>query len=210
MQTHAGPDLADLTRRYARYSRSAGGMASVLGGAFAVLAYAIGTLAAPDAPAPRIGLALLPLIWIVSKEMLRVRYYQRFGRVAQRLSTGERRWHLGFTLFTLAISVVIIGTIVHGLTVGPRSLADDPWVAGYLAWIAAMPVLVWYFMRTPLEFIVGVFLMAQAALALVGVYYSVGQQLQAPIAGLVLMVIGVREHLEFRSLHREIVAVSGS
>lgn len=196
--------IADLTRRYARFSLSAGGLASVLGGGLAIVAYFVGALRPPDAVAGRVALALMPLLWIAAKELLRMHYYQRFGRVAQVRTAAERRWHVGFTIFTLAVASYVVGAVLNGLPGGLWSLGGNPGLIGYLSFVAAMPVLVWYFMRTPLEFIVGVFLMAQAALALVGRHYGLGQQLQAPIAGLVLIVIGVKQHLDFRSIERRL------
>jgi hypothetical protein len=204
MTSHDHDTLASLTRQYARYSLSAGGLASVIGGGLTILAYFVGAIALPEGLWGRIGLASAPLIWIGAKELLRRHYYQRYGRVAQVQTVTERRWHLFFTVFTALASVVVVGTVVFALGTGRRSMPSDPGMVGYLVFIAAMPVLVWYFMQTPLEFIIGVFLVAQAGLALVGAHYDLGDQLQAPIAGLVLMVIGVKQHLEFRTLDRSL------
>lgn len=196
--------IAELTRRYSRFSHSAGGLASTIGGGLALFAYFVGAFTPPEALWGRIGLALTPFIWIVSKELLKRHYYQSFGRVEQVRTVSERRWHIGFTLFTAVIMVVVAGWVTANLVTGERNLQEDPWVLGYLALVLMTPVLVWYFMQTPLEFIVGVFLMAQAALSLVGVHYSLGQQLQAPIVGVVLLVIGVRQHLEFLKLRGDL------
>ncbi|MEX0891742.1 MAG: hypothetical protein WEB88_06180 [Gemmatimonadota bacterium] len=179
-------------------------VASVIGGGFAVFAYFVGALAAPHSLAVRLGLALLPLVWIGSKEMLRLHYYQRFGRVGQVQTAAERRWHLGFTIATAVLSAGIVAVILFGLATRGRTLANHPGVLGYLAYVGVMPLLVWYFMRTPLEFVVGVFLVAQAALMFVGEHYSLWEQVQAPIAGVVLMAIGVKQHLDFRALERDL------
>lgn len=195
--------LADLTRRYARYSRTAGGLGSVLGGALVLATYLVGALVSPSGLLSRLALAATPILWIVAKEVLRSRYYQQLGRVTEPRTTSERRWHLAFTLFTAAVSLAILGVILWTSRSVPRRLLE-PAVLGYLAYIAAMPLLVWRFMPTPLEFIAGVFLVAQAALALVGVHYQLGDQLQAPIAALVLIVLGLRQHREFLALHREL------
>lgn len=212
MTTAATDDatLAGLTRRYARFSRSAGGLASALGGLLALVAYFVGAFAPPDALWGRIGLALTPLVWIAAKELLRTHYYQSFGRVTEVRTVAERRWHIGFTIAIGAIMVGVAGFVIAGLLAGTRRLDEDPWIIGYLVFVLATPVLIWYFMQTPLEIIVGVFLMAQAALALVGVHYSLGQQPQAPIAGLAMIVIGVRQHLEFRGLQSDLRHLRGS
>lgn len=200
-----GERLAELTRRYARYSHSAGGLASVVGGCLALAAYVIGALAPPDGVAGRVALAAAPFAWIGAKEALQRLYYQPLGRVQERRTDSERRWHLGFTLFTAAVSVAIVGFIVfrllsRGLPTGVASML------GYLAMVAVLPVLVWFFMRTPLEFIVGTFLVCQAALMLGGTSYGLGEQPQAPLAAVVLVGLGVKQHLDFRRLRRELDA----
>jgi hypothetical protein len=201
----SAPDerLADLTRRYARYSISAGGLASVLGGLLALVAYLLGAVAPPDGLLGRGALALTPFVWIAAKEALRRGYYQRLGRVVEARTRSERRWHLGFTAFTALVSASIVGVILW-LRLFSDAGAFGWGIIGYLALVATMPVLVWYFMKTPLEFIVGVFLVCQAALMLVGMSYSLWQQPQAPIAAVALMVVGVRQHRDFRRLRREL------
>jgi len=198
--------LADLTRRYARFSVSAGGLGSALGGALVLVAYFVGALAPDLSTGGRVGLATTPLVWIVVKELLRSRYYQRFGRVEEVRPVFDRRLHLGLTLFTALVSVGIVVTVL----VRQWPLQWDVGTVGYLAYVAAMPLLVWLFMRTPLEFIVGVFLVAQAALALAGGAYRLWDQPQAPIGGVALLVVGVSQHLEFLRLERELKSLRGS
>lgn len=198
--------LARLTRGYARYSKSAGGLASVLGGGLALVAYVMGALAPPEGLWGRLALASAPFVWIGVKEALRRRYYQPLGRVEEPKTDYERRWHPGLTLFTAAVSLAIVvvvawESIVRGGGLPPAGML------GYLAIIALMPVLVWYFMRTPVEFIVGVFLVCHAALMLGGNSYALWEQPQAPIAAVVLVGLGIKQHLEFRRLRRELVEV---
>ncbi len=195
--------LGELTRRYARYSLSAGGLSNVLGGALVLATYFIGALAVPTSLAGRLALASAPIIWIVAKELLRRHYYQRLGKVDEVRTATDRRWHLAFTLFSAVIgAAVIAGTLVAARN-DPAPLAD-PGVIGYLLFVAAMPVLVWFYMKTPFEFIAGVFLIAQSAVILAGGHYDLGSQLQAPIAAVVLILYGLRQHLEFRNLQREL------
>lgn len=195
--------LGELTRRYARYSVSAGGLASVLGGLLALVAYLLGAFAPPENLLGRGALALTPFVWIAAKEALRRGYYQRLGRVVEARTPSERRWHLGFTAFTALVSASIVGVMLWLRIFG--GAAPFAWgTVGYLALVAVMPVLVWFFMKTPLEFIVGVFLVCQAALMLVGRSYSLWQQPQAPIAAVALMVVGMKQHLEFRRLRRDL------
>lgn len=202
-RTHPTQDvgrLAELTRRYARFSVSAGGLGSALGGALVLVTYFVGALVPDLSLGARLALASAPLLWIAAKELLRGRYYQRFGRVDEARTVSDRRLHLWLTLFTTAVSVVIVAVVL----IAGRGRPWDAGTLGYLGYVVAMPFLVWYFMRTPLEFVAGVFLVSQAALMLGGSSYGLWEQPQAPIGGLVLLVMGVRQHREFLGLDREL------
>lgn len=195
--------LGELTRRYSRYSASAGGLSSVVGGALVLATYLIGALTAPVSLGARLALASAPIVWIVTKELLRRFYYQRLGKVDEARTTADRRWHLGFTLFSAVISAAVVAGVMAAARNDPATLAD-PGVLGYLLFVVAMPLLVWLYMKTPLDFIAGIFLITQAAVILAGGHYELGSQLQAPIAAVVLILYGLRQHLDFRSLEREL------
>src|SRR3546814_5094786 len=62
--------LAENTSRYARYSRSAGGLSLVIGGVLCLAAFVIGA-AVELTPAWRYTLVAAPLLWLASKELLR-------------------------------------------------------------------------------------------------------------------------------------------
>jgi hypothetical protein len=195
--------LSAVTREYARFSRSAAGLGSVLGGVFGLVSYFAGALA-PLTWWSRAALAALPLVWIVAKELLQRRYYQRHGRVEEVERAGERRLHRFLTATIAVVSIAVVGWLLRDVIVHGRG--DREWweLAGYLAFVAAMPFLVWRYLRTPLEFIVGVFLLAQAAVVLGGGRYELGEQLQAPIASLVLIGLGAWEHWSYRKLERRL------
>lgn len=197
--------LADITRRYARFSHSAAGLGGVIGGVLVLVTYFVGALALPESVWGRLALAATPIVWIACKELLRNHFYQRLGRVAEPWSGSQRRWHIGITAFTAVVSVVVVGGLAYLFRDDPAAFLH-PQALGYLAFVIAMPFLVWRYMRTPLEFIVGVFLVAQAAVVLGGGSYPLGHQPQAPIAALAFIVLGARQHLEFRSLRRDLAA----
>src|SRR5690606_41783705 len=108
--------LSELTRRYARFSVSAAGLGGVLGGALVLVTYFVGALV-PDLSAPaRLSLASAPLVWIVAKELLRSRYYQRLGRVGEARPRADRLWHLAPTAVTPVVSPAILAAgLVKGL-----------------------------------------------------------------------------------------------
>jgi hypothetical protein len=196
-------ELAEVTRAYARYSRSAGGLSLVIGGVLCLAAYFIGALA-DLGQAMRFLLAGTPLLWIVSKVALTQWLYQRHGRVKEAVSRSDRLWHIGFTAFTAAVSA---GIVIFVFTRGGLGLGWE--IYGYLAFVIALPVLVWFFMRTWMEFVIGVFLVAQAAVVLAGGNYELGQQPQAPIVAAIAVAWGVKEHLDYRRIRERMQALRG-
>lgn len=195
-----------LTREYSRYSRSAGGLSAVLGGVVCLMSYLAGALQ-PVTPELRIVLIAMPLLWLVMKRWLAHSYYQRFGHVEELTTPTERHCRIGFAGFTALVSLVIIGTMLGRLT----PLGDQTWslpVAGYLAIVAVLPLVVWCWLRTPLEFIVGVFLLCQAALAFSGRTYGFGLETALfPIAAVALIVTGARDHARFARLRAELAGI---
>lgn len=201
--------LQEVTSRYARYSRTAAGLGNVLAGVLVLITYFVGALVEPLGTPLRLALVAAPVVWIVTKELLRARYYQRLGRVSENWSRGERVLHVVLTLFTLAVAAFVATTVLVAAR-GDLAAIVEVGALGYLAFSLAMPVLVWFFMRTPLEFVVGVFLVAQAALIAGGGNYELGSQLQAPIAAVVLLFLGARQHREFRALERELASLQAT
>lgn len=195
--------LEALTREYARFSRSAGGLSAVAGGVACLVSWLAGALL-PATPELRVALIALPLAWLVGKQWLAHAYYQRFGHVAERTTTSERRYHLFFTGFTALVSLQILVVVLGRLApFGER--AWDGAAVGYLGVVAALPVVVWRWLRTPLEFIVGVFLCCQAALAFTGITYEIGLgTIVFPIAAVALIAVGLRDHRRFLQLQRDL------
>ena len=201
-------DLSDLTRQYARYARNAAGLGNILGGVLTMAMYIVG-LTLPLTAAGRVGLALVPLVWIAAKEMLRRAYYQRHGRVTEVPSAEERRWHVILTGITALISLFILGSFFLGGRAGPAEAS--PWQqAGYLAFVLALPVLVWFFMRTTEEYLVGVLLVCQAAVLLAGGNYPLSwQNAYFPLFAAFAVVAGFRQHRAYLKLERQLRNLGG-
>jgi hypothetical protein len=73
--------------------------------------------------------------------------------------------------------------------------------------VALLPLIVWRWLRTPLEFIVGVFLLCQAAVAFTGQTYAFGPTTVVfPLAAIALVVVGWRDHRRFIRLQTEMRA----
>lgn len=194
-------DLQDLTRRYSRYARTAAGLGNVLGGALLVLVYAAAATLAPTLWL-RLLAAASPLVWIAVKQALRSRYYQRFGQVTERLAPWERWFHLGLTAFTGLTAAAIFGFVISRVVAGTDLSIS---IVAYLGYVIAMPFLVWFFMRSVIEFLVGVPLLAQAAVVTAGGHYPLSLWSIYFLAwGMMAIVVGLKEHAEHRSIARQL------
>lgn len=208
-------ELESLTRDYARYSRSAGGLASVLGGVFCLLSYLLGGLL-PLTPVLRVALVALPFVWLLAKQGMVHRYYQRFGHVEEQESAAERRTHRLCLGVTLAVAVLLT---VSALS---RDMPPASGVVGYLALVWLLALAGWRWLRSPLDFFVGAFLFCQAALLCVGRAYPVIGTVAAhdappmallallfPLAALLMIARGVVDHRRFHGLRERLARLRG-
>ena len=203
-------ELESLTRSYARYSRSAGGMSSVLGGVLCLIAYLGGPLL-PATPLARAALIAIPAVWLLAKGWMTHHYYQRMGHVEQRETRQERRVH-GFCV-AVALLVAVMVTATIGTAARPHVWSLPAGTLGYLALVWLLVVAAWRWLRSPLDFIVGTFLFCQAAVISAGGFYPlIGTThthlamlmslvaLMFPLAALAMIARGVAEHRQFREL----------
>lgn len=89
-------------------------------------------------------------------------------------------------------------------------MGNLPWdlrAIGYLMVVALLPLIVWRWLRTPVEFIVGCSCYARAAVAFTGHTYAFGPStVMFPLAAITLMVVGWRDHQRFLRLQTEMRA----
>ena len=198
--------LESLTRDYARYSRSAGGLAAVLGGVLCLIAYLLGGLVTLT-PSLRIGLVLIPFCWLFAKQLLVRHYYQRFGRVEERLTRTEAWSHRGCTAFTALVCLaIVIGVASMVEPIGDKPLTAG--IIGYLLVVMALPYIVWRWLRGTYDFIIGTFLFCQAAVVMSGGNYpllSVG--LMFAVVALMMIWVGVRDHRHFLRIAAQLSAI---
>ena len=195
-----------LTEAYASFSRSRGGLGKVLGGVVGLVVIMTGTLLGGSLVTALLTIGAT-LIWLVGKEIIRDRIYQPLGSVQEVWPQDKRREHLMFTGFVGLIAAgVTLFVILNGQLGAPQT-----WV--YLAFVVAMPFLTWRFLRTPMEFIVGVFLLAACAVHGAGGAYTlipsawtlhtlgpVAATWSPFIGSFVLIAVGLREHRDFQKL----------
>lgn len=201
--------LQALTREYARYSRSAGGLSAIAGGSLCLASYLAGALL-PLGFELRLVLVALPLLWLAGKQWLVQHYYQRFGRVEELTTATERRWQRLFVGFTTLVCLIVAAAVLGRATVVGAPALDARGV-GYAAVVLALPFVVWRWLRTPLEFVVGVFLFCQAALAFSGRTYAIGLGTAVfPLAALALIAVGIRDHRRFLHLQMQLRSLFAS
>ena len=207
-------ELEKLTRAYGKFSRDAVGLGHVLGGGLVFLsAYLLGHHVHLGVFG-RLLLGAGPFAWILGKEWLRGHYYQFSGRVQQPKRVWEDVLLAMLTGVTASISLTATGFVVHGL------LQDFSWRLAlsslvYAALLLAMPFMVWRYLRAPYEFVVGVALLALAALLLSGSPLAgtpraavvLGFLQVSNVVALVMVLVGFVEHMEFLKLRRKMRAL---
>lgn len=193
--------LAELSLRYARYSRSAGGLSTVFGGLLLLAFFVVNAYVALT-PAARIALAFAPVIWLVAKSLLRRHYYQRDGLALQRPTTSERRQRLWWTAYLVVISLSVATVVVLRLIDQGQGLPLA--MAGYLAMVLALPIVAWIWFWSSSDFIVGVLLFCQAAVVLGGHHYPSIWLLYVGLCSAIVVYIGWREHRDYLQLRREL------
>lgn len=187
--------LSDLTARYARYSRSAGGLSLVIGGVLCLLAFVIGATLELTPPL-RYALAGAPLLWLLSKELLRAFLYQRHGHVTERLPANLRRQHRWMVIYLVAICALIIGGVVW--SAGARA-AQWPGIA-YVLFVAALPLVAARWFWSVGDFLVGVLLFCQAAVVIAGGHYPWQWIVIAAAFAAIAIQVGWREHRDFHAI----------
>ncbi len=212
----AASELETLTRAYARYSRSAGGLGSVLGGLLCLASYLVGGLL-PLTPPVRAALIIMPLLWLGAKVWLSRNYYQRFGRVEEQETPNEHLVHRWSLILTIGVAAIITAVDVTDLFYHPGALSVG--LAGYLIMLWLLPLATWRWMRSPMDVIIGVFLIYQAGMACSGQSYPVVGLTHSTAKGAVsfLMVVvllaalavigaGIAQHRHFRGIRARLEA----
>ncbi|NGP53413.1 hypothetical protein [Thioalkalivibrio sp. XN8] len=195
--------LAERAQRYARYSRSAGGLSSVIGGILlfaSFLANAYLELGQAD----RIALALAPALWLLAKELLRVGYYQRDGRALQAPTAKEKRSHRWTVIYLAVISALVLGFLAWKSVEAGR--LPGAGMIGYAMIVAALPLVAWRWFWSVSDFLVGVLLMCQSAVVIGGGNYPAIWLAYVGACAAIAVFYGWREHREYLALRAEFAA----
>ena len=195
--------LQTLTREYAKYSRSATGLGSVIGGIFGLAIFLIGAFSDPPLWARALLVLALP-IWFVLKALLRNHYYQRHGTALEtldKLSSNVERFVQGGIGGIAAVMLIVCAFLV---ITNPEKIASLP-LLNKIALIAAplAGLLLCRQINTILEFLVVINLMVQTVILASGTNWRDNQATMLFYSGL-LIAIGLVEHLRFRKLEAQL------
>jgi hypothetical protein len=209
--------LGRLTRDYARYASGCGGLGTALGGFFVLLILGVdllghrgplffwGAFASLEIQS-LLPLTALPILWLGARHGLRTWWYQRHGRVelASACEAPKRKtlraWAMRAAL--LVWLVCALGLLCFGrVTQKPlRAILIGALLDAFWAALLRLGL-------TRIERILGAFLFVVPAFLLAGVQLPVADLMfSLPGMGLVAMGLGLREHLAFRRVERELAA----
>lgn len=204
--------LAELTRAYARFDRDCGGLATVLGGLFALALFAadlarhgwswsgLDAFGARPGP-PSFLLVLPPFLWLTCRLALGRFWYQRFGRVTTGAGPDPRERARTQRLKRLG---PVLGLLPLGL-LAVRPGAQTGLRAGLVVLLGAgLAFALPRVAHGRIERVLGVLLFLLPACFLAGLQNGLGSNAVLLGAALAAVVQGLREHLAWRHLAREL------
>jgi hypothetical protein len=200
----ADTEIEELEAGYGRFASNAGGVTNVAAGGLILAAYFLATMIDVLGAWTRALLGLTPFAWVAVKELLRKQYARRHGASNEWIEGSHRRWHRLFTSITALIGAMVVAVAVASLSDAsfPVGRALPFWA--YVLFGVATPIVVWRFVRTREEILVGLFLVAQAAFFLVSANLELGTGIQMPVVAGVALLLGVKQRLEYRQLDGEV------
>jgi hypothetical protein len=201
--------LQTLTREYAKFSRSASGLGSVIGGVFGLTIFLIGAFTNPPLWARALMVLTIPT-WFVLKAWLRNHYYQRHGTALETLdktSTNVERFVQGGIGGIAAVMLIICAFLVIS---NPEKIANLP-TLNKIALIAAplAGLLLCRQINTILEFLVVMNLLVQTVMLASGSNWAWGNQTTILLYSGLLIVVGLMEHLRFQKLETQLQHLRG-
>lgn len=196
--------LQTLTREYAKFSRSATGLGSVIGGMIGLAIFLIGAFTNPPLWARALMVLAIP-IWFVLKAWLRNHYYQRRGMALEnldKLSSNVERFVQGGIGGIAAVMLIVCAFLV---ITNPEKIANLP-ALNKMALIAAplAGLLLCRQINTVLEMLVVMNLMIQTVLLASGANWTWGNQATMLLYSGLLIMIGLIEHVRFRKLELQL------
>jgi len=193
-------DMQQLTREYASYSRSRGGLVNVLGGVVGLVIFGAVWLFGGN-PATAVLTVGLTFVWLVGKEVIRRRLYRGFGEAREVWSGSPRRTHQYlawiFTPLLLAFAVWIVAA---------GWLSKPAVAAPYLVFCLATPWIIWRYLYTLNEIMIGFGLLFMSAVTASGHTPFLVGLLMVPCYAAAMIPLGLAEHRQFKGLRTRLEA----
>jgi hypothetical protein len=188
-------ETQSLTRHYARHQRQKSGLGYALGG-LVLLAVSLLALLLKPGPIPALSMYGFTLLWLIGKEALSNWLYMPLGSVKERWLPAEKRPRV---LRTVVGTLLIAGILLPTLLQHPPDLLQLTFLAFFLLIVACT---IWFCLRRLGEWLPGLLLLSISALTTIGSNTNSLQWLLllSFIVALACIVLGVREHLQFRAL----------
>lgn len=193
-------DLQQLTRDYASYSRSRGGLGNALGGV-AGLAVFGGVWLLGAGVASAVLTVGLTLVWLAGKEVIRHRLYRGFGEAHEVWAGAARRTHRFYTLLFTPILLAFATWIVAAGWLSKPAVA---WP--YLIFCLATPVIMWRLLYTLNEIMIGFGLLFMCAITASGHMPALLGLTIVPAYAAAMIPLGLAEHRQFRALRMRLEA----
>ncbi len=190
-------EMQRLTQEYASFSRRRSGLANVLGGVAGLISFLAAWLIGRGVLTALITLGLT-ITWLVGKEVIRRHLYRPFGEASEAWPAAERRTHIftvGFVSLVLAGGAVVF--IVHMIQQPGQFWAP----LAYLVFCLVTPWILWRYLRTVNEFMVGFYLLFDSAITCAGFVPNLLINASVlPLFSLLLIGLGWSEHRQFQAL----------
>jgi len=197
-------ELRQLTQEYASFSRSRAGLGNVLGGIVGLVVFGAIWLFGGNTVTAALTI-VLTLLWLAGKEVIRRRVYQDFGAVRETWTGSPQRTHqLSLLLFT----PLLLAFAVWIMAAGWLSKPAVAWP--YLVFCIATPLIMWRYLYTLNEIMIGFGLLFMCAITASGHTPVLLAQLVVPIYAAMMIPLGLSEHQRFRALETRLHARSGA
>ena len=197
-------ELRQLTQEYASFSRSRGGLGNALGGVVGLVVFGAIWLFGGNRVTAAIAI-VLTLLWLAGKEVIRRRVYQGFGAARETWTDSPRRTHqLSLLLFTPLLLAFAVWIVAAGWL-------SKPAVAWpYLIFCLATPLIMWRYLYTLNEIMIGFGLLFICAVVASGHTPALLGLLIVPAYAAMMIPLGLSEHRQFRALETRLHARSGA
>ncbi len=197
-------EMQGLTREYASYSRSRGGLANVLGGVIGLVIFGAVWIfgGTPATAALTVGLTS---VWLVGKDIIRRRLYRGFGEAREGWADQSRRTHQALMwIFTPLLLAFAVWIVAAGWL--SRPAVSLP----YLVFCLATPLITWRLLYTLNDITIGFGLLFMSAVTASGHTPALLGLAFVPVYAAVLIPLGLTEHRQFKGLRTRLQGRRGA